>query len=58
MTQLSISQACSRLTSLANQLKKDNDTVEVTSHGKPVLAILPWNLYQTLKKFNLLKQIL
>ncbi len=50
MTQLSISQARSRLTRLASQLKKDNEAVEVTSRGKPVLAILPWELYESLEE--------
>jgi prevent-host-death family protein len=50
MTQLSISQARSRLTRLAGQLQKDHEAVEVTSRGKPVLAILPWDLYESLEE--------
>jgi prevent-host-death family protein len=50
MTQLSISQARSRLTRLASQLQKDKEAVEVTSRGKPVLAILPWTLYEALEE--------
>ena len=50
MTQLSISQARSRLTKLASQLPKEREAVEVTSRGKPVLAILPWDLYEGLEE--------
>ncbi len=50
MTQLSISQARSRLSQLAKHLFKDQETVEVTSRGKPVLAILPWELYEGLEE--------
>ena len=50
MTQLSISQARSRLSRLASQLQKDKEAIEVTSRGKPVLAILPWELYESLEE--------
>ena len=50
MTQLSISQARSQLTRLASRLQKDQEGVEVTSRGKPVLAILPWDLYESLEE--------
>jgi len=50
MTQLSISQARSRLTRLAGQLQKDKEAIEVTSRGKPVLAILSWDLYEALEE--------
>ena len=50
MTQLSISQARSQLTRLASRLQKDKEGVEVTSRGKPVLAILPWDLYESLEE--------
>ncbi len=50
MTQLSISQARTRLTRLARQLKKDHEAVEGTNRGVPVLAILPWDLYEGLEE--------
>ncbi len=50
MTQLSISQARSHLTQLASRLPKDRETVKVTRRGKPVLAILPWELYEALEE--------
>ena len=50
MAQLSISQARSQLTRLASQLQTDKDAVEVTSRGKPVLAILSWDLYESLEE--------
>jgi prevent-host-death family protein len=48
MTHLSISQARSKLTRLADQLGASRETVEVTNRGVPVLAILPWNLYESM----------
>ena len=50
MTQLSISEAREKLTKLANQLNGEHDAVEVTSRGKPVLAILSWDLYEALEE--------
>ena len=50
MTQLSISQARSQLTRLAGRLQLDKDAVEVTSRGKPVLAIMSWDLYESLEE--------
>jgi antitoxin YefM len=48
MTYLSISQARNKLTQLAAALGTRHETVEVTNRGKPVLAILPWNLYESM----------
>jgi antitoxin YefM len=48
MTHLSISQARNKLTQLADVLGESHETVEVTNRGKPVLAILPWNLYESM----------
>jgi antitoxin YefM len=50
MTQLSISEAREKLTKLANQLNGENEAVEVTNRGKPVLAILSWDLYEALEE--------
>ncbi len=50
MTQLSISEARKNLTRLASQLNEERETVEVTNHGKPVLAILSWDLYEALEE--------
>lgn len=48
MTHLSISEARNQLTRLAGRLRVNQETVEVTSRGKPVLAILPWDLYESM----------
>ena len=48
MTHLSISEARNQLTRLAGRLRPHRETVEVTSRGKPVLAILPWDLYESM----------
>lgn len=48
MTHLSISQARTQLTRLAGRLRARREAVEVTSRGKPVLAILPWELYESM----------
>jgi antitoxin YefM len=50
MNQLSITEARSQLTRLADQLQADQEPVEVTNHGKPVLAILPWDLFEALEE--------
>lgn len=43
-----IIKARDKLTSLPEELEQTPGTVEVTRRGEPVLAILPWNLYQSL----------
>ncbi len=48
MTHLSISEARTQLTRLAGRLRAHQETVEVTSRGKPVLAIVPWDLYESM----------
>ena len=42
-------EARKRLTALPEELVTDHgvDVVEVTRRGKPVLAVLPWELYET-----------
>ncbi len=36
------------LSSLPDRLEASPGTVTVTQHGKPVLAILPWQLFESL----------
>ena len=43
---LPMTQARAALTSLAERLTEEPDTVVVTRRGKPVLAILPWEVYE------------
>lgn len=43
-----ITEARHELTSLPRQLKKTNQALTVTSRGKPVLAILPWEFYESI----------
>ena len=50
MTQLSISEARKNLTRLADQLNDEHEAVEVTNRGKPVLAIISWDLYESLEE--------
>ena len=50
MIQLSLAEASHRLDYLRNQLTR-GDTVEMatlTEDGKPVLAVMPWDLYEAL----------
>lgn len=42
-----IAQARSKLTSLPRTLN-DKDTVTITSRGKPVLAVIPWELFESI----------
>jgi antitoxin YefM len=43
-----ITTARHELTSLPGRLAKDPGAVTITRRGKPVLAVLPWEMYETL----------
>lgn len=45
-----IMEARKQLTSLPETLTRDDklDVAEITRYGKPVLAVLPWTLYEAL----------
>ncbi len=47
MKDITISKARDELTSLPKKLSKNHETVAVTRRGKPVLAIMPWELYES-----------
>jgi antitoxin YefM len=47
-TTLSISEAREQLTRLPDELAQSRETVTVTRHNQPVLAILPWELYEAI----------
>jgi len=44
---LPIAQARIQLTRLPRQLH-DKDTVTITNRGKPVLAVIPWELFESI----------
>ena len=44
----SISEIREEITRLPEQFEQDPEAVMVTRHGKPVLAILPWELYESI----------
>ncbi|MFN2385067.1 MAG: type II toxin-antitoxin system Phd/YefM family antitoxin [Thermoanaerobaculia bacterium] len=46
--ELSITQARAELTKLPERLAKSPDTIKVTRQGKAVLAVLPWELYESI----------
>ena len=48
MKDLPITAARDELTSLPDRLSQTHETVTVTRRGKPVLAILPWEEYETI----------
>ena len=49
MTQLTITKAREALLDLPERLAKASDkTVSITRHGRPVLAVLPWELYESI----------
>ena len=49
MTQLTITKAREALLDLPERLAKASDkTVSITPHGRPVLAVLPWELYESI----------
>lgn len=49
---LSMMEARNQLTSLPEILSHDGqfDVLEITRRGKPVLAVLPWELYEALSE--------
>jgi prevent-host-death family protein len=49
MTELTITQARKALLDLPRRLAKDSTkTVSITRRGRPVLAVMPWALYESL----------
>jgi antitoxin YefM len=44
----SISEIREEITRLPERFDHDLDAVTVTRHGKPVMAILPWELYESI----------
>jgi len=47
-TQIPIIKARDRLTSLPEELAEEPGAIAVTRRGEPVLAILPWDLYESI----------
>ncbi|THB63516.1 MAG: type II toxin-antitoxin system Phd/YefM family antitoxin [Desulfovibrio sp.] len=45
---MNISEARNKLTSLSSDLVRDRETLAITKRGKPVLALMPWELYESL----------
>ena len=48
VTSISIIKARGRLTSLPEELERAPGAIAVTRRGAPVLAILPWDLYESI----------
>ncbi len=44
----SISEIREEITRLPERFAEDPEAVAVTRHGKPVMAILPWELYESI----------
>lgn len=45
---LSISETCEYITHLPEQFERETEVIAVTRDGKPILAVLPWELYESL----------
>lgn len=45
---ISITEARQEITTLPERLAKDPGAVAITRRGKPVLAIMPWELYESI----------
>jgi PHD/YefM family antitoxin component YafN of YafNO toxin-antitoxin module len=43
-----ITYSISQITRLPEHFDEIPETITVTRHGKPVMAILPWDLYESL----------
>jgi len=48
LEEISITAARRELTSLPERLAKEPGAIAVTRRGKPVLAIMPWELYESI----------
>lgn len=46
--EMTISRARSEITALPRRFSKRPEAVTVTRRGKPVLAIMPWELYESI----------
>ncbi len=46
--QIPIVRARAMLTQLPERLAEDNRAVALTRHGKPVLAVMPWELFESI----------
>jgi antitoxin YefM len=45
---LNITDARDHLTRLPEELAEDHEILTITRHGEPVLAVLPWELYEAI----------
>ena len=45
---MNITEARNKLTSLSDDLAKGEETLAITRRGKPVLALMPWEFYESL----------
>ena len=45
---MTISKARQQLTTLPERLAEDTETIAITRKGVPVLALIPWDLYESL----------
>jgi len=48
MKNYSMSEARNELTAMPEKLEKQHSAVAITRRGKPVLAVMPWDLYESL----------
>lgn len=44
----SMSEARNALTAMPEKLEKQHNAVAITRRGKPVLAVMPWELYESI----------
>ena len=45
---MNITEVRNKLTSLSDDLTRGQETLAITRRGKPVLALMPWDLYEAL----------
>lgn len=48
MKNLSMSEARNELTAMPELLEKQHSAVAITRRGKPVLAVMPWDMYESI----------
>lgn len=48
MTTLAISEARKELNHLPKRLEREHEAIGITQNGKPVMAIMDWDFYETI----------
>ena len=48
MKQMNIAEARKKITKLETEFTDEEKIISVTKHNKPILAVMPWDFYETI----------